>query len=169
MVTAPSRDTKDRLGHVWDVLGQVMDPEIPVISVVDLGIVRDVSDNDGQVEVIVTPTYTGCPATKQIEFDIRQALDAAGLEGAEMRISLSPAWTTDWISDQGRQQLKAFGIAPPEGGAGKRALFSGDANVACPRCGARNTEQISEFGSTACKSLWRCCACREPFDYFKCI
>lgn len=154
---------------IWEVLGQVMDPEIPIISVVDLGIVRDVLDENGTLEVVVTPTYTGCPATKQIEADIRHALDTAGFEEAGMRVSLSPAWTTDWITERGREQLKAFGIAPPEGGAGKRTLFSGDANVACPRCASRDTEQISEFGSTACKSLWRCRTCLEPFDYFKCI
>lgn len=154
---------------IWEVLGQVMDPEIPIISVVDLGIVRDVLDENGTLEVVVTPTYTGCPATKQIEADIRHALDTAGFEEAGMRVSLSPAWTTDWITERGREQLKAFGIAPPEGGAGKRTLFSGDANVACPRCASRDTDQISEFGSTACKSLWRCRTCLEPFDYFKCI
>ncbi len=169
MVTQTARDMPVGRQAVWDVLNQVMDPEIPVISVVDLGIVRDVHESEGRFEVIVTPTYTGCPATKQIETDIRQALDDAGYAEADMRISLSPAWTTDWITERGREQLKAFGIAPPEGSAGKRALFSGDANVACPRCASRDTEQISEFGSTACKSLWRCRACREPFDYFKCI
>ena len=169
MVIQTAAHRTDRARAVWDVLHQVMDPEIPVISVVDLGIVREVTDEAGAVEVVITPTYTGCPATKQIEFDIRQALDKAGFEEAGMQISLSPAWTTDWITQQGREQLKAFGIAPPEGTARKRALFGGDANVACPRCASRDTEQISEFGSTACKSLWRCRTCREPFDYFKCI
>lgn len=169
MVVQTTTETPTRNQVVWDVLNQVMDPEIPIISVVDLGIVRGVHEEGGRLEVIVTPTYTGCPATKEIEADIRQALDAAGFEEASMRISLSPAWTTEWITKRGREQLKAFGIAPPEGSAGKRALFSGEANVACPRCASRDTEQISEFGSTACKSLWRCCTCREPFDYFKCI
>lgn len=169
MVRPQTSDISVRASEIWAVLDQVMDPEIPVISVVDLGIVRDVQEEGGALCVIVTPTYTGCPATKQIEFDIRQALDKAGFEDAGMQISLAPAWTTDWITPRGRQQLKAFGIAPPEGKAGKRALFAGDANVTCPNCGSRETEQISEFGSTACKSLWRCTACREPFDYFKCI
>ena len=169
MVRPGTSQISGRAGEIWAVLDQVMDPEIPVISVVDLGIVRDVQEEGGALQVIVTPTYTGCPATKQIEFDIRQALDKAGFEEAQMQIALAPAWTTDWITPRGREQLKAFGIAPPEGKAGKRALFAGDANVACPRCGSRETEQISEFGSTACKSLWRCTACREPFDYFKCI
>ncbi len=164
-----ARDTSGRVQAVWNVLHQVMDPEIPVVSVVDLGIVRDVHDEAGTLKVVITPTYTGCPATKQIEADIREALDSGGFEDAGMQISLSPAWTTDWITQQGREQLKAYGIAPPEGQATKRALFAGDANVACPRCASRDTEQISEFGSTACKSLWRCCTCREPFDDFKCI
>ncbi len=169
MVTQTASKAPGAEQAIWDVLNQVMDPEIPVISVVDLGIVRDVHEDEGQFEVIVTPTYTGCPATKQIETDIRKALDEAGFEQADMRISLSPAWTTEWITPRGREQLKAFGIAPPEGSAGKRALFSGDANVACPRCGSRDTEQISEFGSTACKSLWHCHDCSEPFDHFKAI
>lgn len=169
MVMHAAKDISSRAQAVWDVLHKVMDPEIPVISVVDLGIAREVEEDASGLQVIVTPTYTGCPATKQIEADIRSALDEGGFEDAGMRISLSPAWTTDWITQQGREQLKAFGIAPPEGKATKRALFAGDANVACPRCASRDTEQISEFGSTACKSLWRCCTCREPFDYFKCI
>ncbi len=169
MVKAEGAPATDCTQPLWNVLHQVMDPEIPVVSVVDLGIVRDVHADAAGLKVIITPTYTGCPATKQIETDIRDALDDAGYEEARLEIVLSPAWTTDWITSQGREQLKAFGIAPPEGKAGKRALFAGDANVACPRCSSRDTEQISEFGSTACKSLWRCRTCREPFDYFKCI
>lgn len=169
MVRQGTSELSTRAEEVWAVLDQVMDPEIPVVSVVDLGIVRDVREEGGALDVIVTPTYTGCPATKQIEADIRQALDEAGFGEAGMEISLAPAWTTDWITARGREQLKAFGIAPPEGKAGKRALFAGDSNVTCPHCGSRDTEQISEFGSTACKSLWRCKSCLEPFDYFKCI
>jgi ring-1,2-phenylacetyl-CoA epoxidase subunit PaaD len=159
--------------HVWDVLGKVMDPEIPVVSVVDLGIVRDVRESAGHIEVVITPTYSGCPATRQIEHDIRAALARAGID-ARLSIELSPAWTTDWISEARRTKLRAHGIAPPAegnhgGASGKRALFGAAPAVACPQCGSPRTEMISEFGSTPCKALWRCVACREPFDYFKCI
>lgn len=156
------------IGRVWELLGQVMDPEIPVISVVDLGIVRDVRESEAGLEVVITPTYSGCPATRQIEQDIRAALEGAGI-GAKLTVVLSPAWTTDWISEDGRARLQAYGIAPPSGKAGKRALFGAQPQVACPQCGSPRTEMISEFGSTPCKALWRCTACREPFDYFKCI
>ena len=154
---------------IWQALHGVMDPEIPVISVVDLGIVREVREDDGSYEVIITPTYSGCPASQQIENDVRAALDEAGFAAASLTTAKSPAWTTDWITDKGRENLRAFGIAPPEGKAGKRALFEEQKPVSCPHCGVRDTEMVSEFGSTACKSLWRCNACREPFDYFKCI
>jgi ring-1,2-phenylacetyl-CoA epoxidase subunit PaaD len=160
--------TVSAVERAWDLLGQVMDPEIPVISVVDLGIVRDVRDGPGGLEVVITPTYSGCPATRQIEHDIRAALADAGLD-ATLSIVLSPAWTTDWISEAGRERLKNYGIAPPVGKAGKRAIFGAAPQVACPQCGSAETEMISEFGSTPCKSLWRCTDCREPFDYFKCI
>ena len=159
--------------QIWGLLDQVMDPEIPVVSVVDLGIVREVRESAGHIEVVITPTYSGCPATRQIEHDIRAALAQAGID-ARLIIELSPAWSTDWISEAGRTKLRAYGIAPPaegdEGGAsGKRALFGAAPAVACPQCGSPRTEMISEFGSTPCKALWRCVACREPFDYFKCI
>ncbi|MEM7427025.1 MAG: 1,2-phenylacetyl-CoA epoxidase subunit PaaD [Pseudomonadota bacterium] len=170
MVMGAAAVEPSRADAAWAVLSGVMDPEIPVVSVVDLGIVREVREEGGELEVIITPTYTGCPATKQIEFDVRLALDKGGFEDAALSIALAPAWSTDWITEKGRAELKAFGIAPPEGAAtSKRELFSGDRNVQCPHCGARDTEMVSEFGSTACKSLWRCRSCREPFDYFKCI
>ena len=156
------------VGRVWELLGQVMDPEIPVISVVDLGIVRDVRESAAGLEVVITPTYLGCPAARQIEQDIRDALGNAGID-ARLTIVLAPAWTTDWISESGRAKLRGYGIAPPSGKAGKRALFGAEPQVACPQCGSPRTEMISEFGSTPCKALWRCTACREPFDYFKCI
>lgn len=159
----------DIVQKVWTVLGGVMDPEVPVISVVDLGIVRDVSQQDGQIEVVITPTYSGCPATQQIEHDIRAALDEAGFETARLVTRLSPAWTTDWISAEGQAALKAFGIAPPVGKVGKRALFGLESNVPCPHCDSTDTSLVSEFGSTACKALWKCQTCQEPFDYFKCI
>jgi ring-1,2-phenylacetyl-CoA epoxidase subunit PaaD len=141
---------------VWAILGTVEDPEIPVVSVVDLGIVREVGDG----RVVITPTYTGCPATLTIEHDIRSALDRAGYPEWRIETVLSPAWTTDWISAEGRRKLHAYGIAPPVP-AGERA-------VGCPQCGSTMTEEISRFGSTPCKALWRCRDCREPFDLFKC-
>ncbi|HMC92818.1 MAG TPA: 1,2-phenylacetyl-CoA epoxidase subunit PaaD [Allosphingosinicella sp.] len=138
------------------LLASVPDPEIPVISVVDLGIVRTVEPD----RVVITPTYTGCPATQVIERDIRDALDAAGYRHVRIETALSPAWTTDWITPEGRAKLHAYGIAPPMP-AGQRA-------PACPQCGSAQTEEISRFGSTPCKSLWRCRDCAEPFDLFKC-
>lgn len=166
MRTAVSQANLDR---VWAVLDEVADPEIPVISVVELGIVREVRQAPAGLEVVITPTYTGCPATRQIEHDIRRALDEAGFAHAKLTTALSPPWTTEWISEAGRRKLRDFGIAPPEGRAGKRALFEAGPAVACPHCGSTQTEMISEFGSTPCKSLMRCRDCREPFDYFKCI
>jgi len=144
----------------WSVLAEVADPEIPVVSVVDLGIVRDVAVRDDQVEVTLTPTYSGCPAT----LPIRQAVEAALHErfpNVSVKVSLAPAWTTDWITPDGRRRLEDFGIAPPN------PVFNRPR--ACPQCGSTDTEQLSEFGSTPCKALYRCRACREPFDYFKCL
>ena len=169
-MVALTQETQNRdLYAAWTALQGVMDPEIPVISVVDLGIVRAVSLKDDGMEVVITPTYSGCPAGQQIEQDIRSALDDAGLADARLKVSLSPPWTTDWMSDEGRENLRRYGIAPPAKAAGKRALFEESQAVACPHCGASETELVSEFGSTACKSLWRCLSCREPFDHFKCI
>jgi ring-1,2-phenylacetyl-CoA epoxidase subunit PaaD len=147
-------------------LEQVTDPEIPVLTIGDLGILRDVSVHGDTVEVTITPTYSGCPAMFVITLDIETALARAGIK-ARVQTVLSPAWTTDWLTEAGRQKLAAFGIAPPEHTASRRALF-GEASPVCPRCGSKDTELISEFGSTACKSLHRCRACREPFDAFKC-
>ena len=149
-------------------LGQVADPEIPVLSITDLGIVRDV-DIGETVTVALAPTYSGCPATEVIEHSVLEALREHGIEPAEIRRVLSPPWTTDWISDEGREKLREYGIAPPEEGAGKRALLRSNLDVACPRCGATATERVSEFGSTACKAAYRCRECLEPFEYFKCI
>lgn len=136
------------------VLHSVPDPEIPVLSVIDLGIVRDVAPD----RVTITPTYTGCPATAVIEASIRAALDAAGHDDVAVVSTLSPPWSTDWITPQGRQKLHEYGIAPP----------SAAATATCPQCGSTQTEEISRFGSTPCKALWRCRACLEPFDRFKC-
>ncbi|HWE05689.1 MAG TPA: 1,2-phenylacetyl-CoA epoxidase subunit PaaD [Rhizomicrobium sp.] len=150
---------KDR---VFELLSHVPDPEIPCVSVVDLGIVRDVREGT----LVITPTYSGCPATLAIASAIRAALDRAGLSRLRIETVLSPAWTTDWISDEGREKLHAYGIAPPPHGAARYSLR--DEQAACPRCGSLHTEEISRFGSTPCKSLNRCLACGEPFDRFKC-
>jgi ring-1,2-phenylacetyl-CoA epoxidase subunit PaaD len=161
--------TRDR---VLEVLGTVPDPEVPAISVVDLGIVREVTvAEDGGVQVTITPTYSGCPAMHEIEKDIRTALAAEGVPRVEMRTVLSPAWTTDWIGPEAREKLRAYGIAPPgraEQG-GLITLTRARAPVACPFCGSKDTELRSEFGSTACKAIHVCRACKQPFDEFKAI
>jgi ring-1,2-phenylacetyl-CoA epoxidase subunit PaaD len=149
--------------RVFEVLANVFDPEVPCISVVELGIVRDVRDD----AVVITPTYTGCPATIAIEAAIRAELDRAGLSRLKIETTLAPPWTTDWISDAGREKLRAYGIAPPPKGASAASLKN-EAPAECPRCASHDTEEISRFGSTPCKALWRCRACAEPFDRFKC-
>jgi ring-1,2-phenylacetyl-CoA epoxidase subunit PaaD len=149
-------------------LGQVPDPEIPVLSITDLGIVREVEIGE-RVTVSLSPTYSGCPATEVIENSVLDALHDHGVDDVEIKRVLSPPWTTDWISEKGRKKLRDYGIAPPEKGAGKRALLHGERQVACPRCGTTATELVSEFGSTACKASYRCSECLEPFEYFKCI
>jgi ring-1,2-phenylacetyl-CoA epoxidase subunit PaaD len=138
------------------------------LSITDLGIVREVEVGE-RVTVSLSPTYSGCPATEVIEQSVLDALRDHGVEDVEIRRVLSPPWTTDWISDEGRDKLRRYGIAPPEQGAGKRALLGAERQVACPRCGATATELVSEFGSTACKASYRCSECLEPFEYFKCI
>lgn len=159
-------------------LDQVPDPEIPVISLTDLGIIRDVEWQDDTLVVTVTPTYSGCPATSVINLDIEAALRAKGIEKLRLERRLSPPWTTDWISAEGREKLRAYGIAPPVDGtaadgrlAGRVARLAGTSNlvIACPRCGSTKTEKVSQFGSTPCKASYRCTDCLEPFDYFKCI
>jgi len=157
--------------RAWQVLAGVADPEIPAVSVVDLGIVREIRAEGEALEVTVTPTYSGCPATQVIEASIRRALADAGF-AATVRTSLAPAWTTDWLTEAGREKLARFGIAPPGARATDapvpiRFVRTKPAAVACPRCGAADTECLAEFGSTACKALYRCRECGEPFDYFK--
>ena len=147
--------------------GEVVDPEIPVLTIADLGVLRAVTVSEGGVEVEITPTYSGCPAMNMIAVEIELALDKAGFTPVTVRTVLSPAWSSDWISEEGRRKLAEYGVAPPARGSGRRALFGKD-EVACPRCGSADTAQIAEFGSTSCKALWRCSSCREPFDYFKC-
>lgn len=151
------------LQEMLRVLANVPDPEIPCVSVLDLGIVRDISER----AVTITPTYTGCPATLAIEQAIRVALDSNGFQDTTLETVLSPPWSTDWISDEGREKLRAYGIAPPPKGADAASLKNAQA-AECPQCGSSDTEEISRFGSTPCKALWRCRACAEPFDRFKC-
>jgi len=166
MVITPAQ-ARDLREVAWSAAAQVVDPEIPVLTIADLGVLRDVVVTDQSVEVAITPTYSGCPAMNMIALEIELALEREGFRNPVIRTVLSPAWTTDWMSEQGRQKLKEYGIAPPVAGGGRRALF-GEQEVACPQCGSANTEVLSEFGSTSCKALWRCKSCREPFDYFKC-
>lgn len=165
---AREADASD-LPRARQVLEQVMDPEVPVVSVVDLGIVRKVDWHDGHLRVVVTPTYSGCPATELIESEIARALEQAGFRAPRIERRLAPAWTTDWISAQGRERLRVYGIAPPSGSSSKRSLLGEPDTVCCPQCGSQDTEVVSQFGSTACKALYRCRSCLEPFDYFKCI
>lgn len=156
--------------EIWKLLEDVTDPEIPVLTVADLGVLREVRIEAGVVEVVITPTYSGCPAMNTIESDIRRRLQDAGHPDVKVTTVLAPAWTTDWLSEAGRAKLAAFGIAPPaETSGSKRALFGDSPVIACPHCGSQNTECVSQFGSTACKAQYRCRACLEPFDYFKCI
>jgi ring-1,2-phenylacetyl-CoA epoxidase subunit PaaD len=156
---------------IWQILQEVKDPEVPVLSVIDLGIVRKVKlDSEShQLEVIITPTYSGCPAMDVIAMDIRLKLMEKGIKDVVVRQQLSPAWTTDWMSSEGKEKLKAFGIAPPNP---KQQFCTTDMfrqeAVQCPRCNSFHTELISQFGSTACKAMYRCLACKEAFDYFKC-
>lgn len=146
--------------QIQQILEEVKDPEIPVISIADLGILRDVKVTDGFVEVIITPTYTGCPAMLEIERDINNALKKEGINDFKITTVLTPAWSTDLMTEQGKARLKEYGIAPPNPG--------NEEDIECPNCGSHNTKLISQFGSTACKSLFKCNDCLEPFDYFKC-
>ena len=167
---ATSRAATPETAKAWAAAAGVCDPEIPVLTLEDLGVLRDVrTDEDGRTVVTITPTYSGCPAMLMMEVEILKALREAGFEDATVETVLSPAWTTDWLSDAGREKLRAYGIAPPvPASTSRQALFGRDA-VDCPQCGSSDTERVSEFGSTACKALYRCRACAEPFDYFKCL
>ncbi len=157
------------LQEVHQILDQVCDPEIPVLTIADLGIIRNVTLDGTKAQVTITPTYSGCPAMDTIEKEIVAALEANGLV-AEVHTQLSPAWTTDWMTEDGRRKLEAYGIAPPVNGtANKRVLFGEQPVVRCPHCKSTSTQMISQFGSTACKSLYKCDDCLEPFDYFKCL
>lgn len=173
MTSAAPRAAADRqrVMRAWGVLHSVLDPEVPALSVCDLGIVRDVIAAGEGLEIVLTPTYSGCPATEVIEQSVIAAVNDAGLGPARVTLQRAPAWTTDWISADGRRKLRAYGIAPPSGSAAvaheRPIRLLPRQPIACPRCNSTNTERLSAFGSTACKSLYRCVACREPFEYFK--
>ena len=157
------------LNEIKEILKSVSDPEIPVLTIEDLGIIKEIEIEDKEVTVTITPTYSGCPAMDVIGDDIKSALQKAGYSG-KIKLVLSPAWTTDWISESGRKKMKDYGIAPPmDASMDKRALLHGERIVKCTRCGSTNTKLISQFGSTACKALFQCQDCHEPFDYFKCL
>jgi len=156
--------------EIRSILAEVKDPEIPVLTVEDLGIIRKVeslADGAG-VKVTITPTYSGCPAMNMIEMQVRAALEAEGYEPVDILTSISPAWTTEWMSEEGKKKLKAYGIAPPTDKKRQAALLGEEPDVECPHCGSHNTEVSSQYGSTPCKALYTCRDCLEPFDYFKC-
>lgn len=155
---------------LWSILDEVTDPEIPVLTLADMGIIRDIQLHDDEVEVIITPTYTGCPAMDMIAMNIRLALIEKGYKKVKVTSVLSPAWSTDWMSEEGKRKLKEYGIAPPnpKQAVCEPGLFAKDEAVQCPRCNSWHTKLLSHFGSTACKALYQCEDCQEPFDYFKC-
>ena len=174
MTAAPAnisdRRTSERERDVWQILADVPDPEIPVLSVVELGIIRYVRATDeGQVTVGVSPTYTGCPATEVIASSIKLRLEAEGFQQPRVESVLAPAWTSDWLTDSAHAKLKEYGIAPPAHSVGNPKHLWREPKVACPRCASMQTAKISEFASTPCKALYRCSSCLEPFEYFKCI
>ena len=156
--------------NIWHLLKDVPDPEVPVLTITDLGILRDIKIEKGEIEVVITPTYTGCPAMDMISMNIKLALIEHGFNNVKITSVLSPAWTTDWMSDEGKRKLKEYGIAPPnpKQQVCNDQLFAAAEAVQCPRCNSYHTQRISEFGSTACKALYQCDDCKEPFDYFKC-
>ena len=162
MVAASNKLDTEQL---FDLLSSVVDPEIPVLTLQDLGVLRDISVENGTIKVTITPTYAGCPAMDTMRADIEATLAEAGYEQVTVQQSLSPAWTTDWMSENGREKLRAYGIAPPANTTCGQAT----GKIECPLCRSSNVKTISEFGSTACKALYQCQDCREPFDYFKCI
>ena len=155
--------------NIWELLEDVYVPEVPVLSIVDLGIVRDVKVVKNHVTITITPTYTGCPAMGTIEKDIIEKLQEEAITSYEIHTSIAPAWTTDWMSERGKKKLKDYGIAPPQDEVDKSVLFADPLVVPCPVCDSSDTKLVSQFGSTACKAHYQCKKCREPFDYFKCL
>ena len=155
---------------IYAALDEIPDPEIPVISIVELGVIRDVRASGKNVEVVITPTYSGCPAMKQMEDDVRKRLKEEGFEEISIKTIYQPAWTTDWLSEEAKEKLRKYGIAPPEESTTDKGFLMGkERHVRCPRCGSEDTVMVSQFGSTACKALYKCKSCLEAFDYFKCI
>ena len=154
---------------IWNYLEEVTDPEVPVLTIVDLGVVRSVSFSNNEYIITITPTYSGCPAMKVIEEDILSSLNEKGISIVKVVLTLAPAWTTDWLSESGRNKLREYGIAPPVNEVDKSVLFAEPTIVPCPLCKSRNTKMVSQFGSTACKAHYQCNECLEPFDYFKCL
>ncbi len=158
--------------HIYSILQEVCDPEVPVLTILDLGIVRDIQFHEEEVEIIITPTYSGCPAMDAISVDIKLKLIEQGFKKVKVSYVLSPAWTTDWMSEEGKKKLQAYGIAPPQKITNNtrlhKMLFEEEGHIECPQCHSLNTKMLSQFGSTACKALYQCNDCKEPFDYFKC-
>lgn len=166
----PVRPTDEQAARVWDAVARIPDPEIPVVTIEDLGMLREVQVVDGKAVVVITPTYSGCPAMGMISEQVREALDRAGFVDAEVRQVLQPAWTTDWMSEEARVRLEAYGIAPPSGQAHRGPVtvqISTRPQLRCPRCKSTEVKELSRFGSTSCKALYQCRSCAEPFDYFK--
>ncbi len=159
-------DTTYTENDIWQLLGEIKDPEIPVLTVHDLGIIRNVELKDNKCIVTITPTYSGCPAMNVIAVNIYNTLSKKGIKNIRVNTVLTPAWTTDWMSDEAKAKLQKYGIAPPQGNKG--GLLNKETSVKCPHCGSENTELKSQFGSTACKALFHCRDCHEPFEYFKC-
>jgi len=160
---------KETIAVLWNLIKEVPDPEIPVLTLSDLGIIREITMSDDEVFVTITPTYTGCPAMKVFEDDITSKLNESGYHNVSIKTILSPAWSTDWMSEDGKAKLMEYGISPPKGSADKSSLTGEVKNIPCPQCKSTNTNLISQFGSTPCKALYQCADCKEPFDYFKCI
>ncbi len=154
---------------IWELLSGVFDPEVPVLTILDLGIVRDVAVNEDTITIKITPTYTGCPAMQRIEQDIYEVMNENNVANVHVELVLSPAWTTDWLSEEGKRKLLEYGIAPPVDEVDKSVLFAAPPVIGCPKCGSKNTKLVSQFGSTACKAHYTCNECSEPFDYFKCL
>ena len=156
--------------HIWKLLEAVPDPEIPVLSVIDLGVIRKIEELEEKVIITITPTYSGCPAMNQFEADITDHLSKHGYQSIEIKTTYNPAWTTDWLTDEAKLKLEKYGIAPPQEKTTDKSFLLGESpTVKCPQCKSTNTKLVSQFGSTACKALYQCKDCKEPFDYFKCL